>query len=1493
MGSTDCGISREQHAPPAVLTYLKFSVLTEADIQNLSVLEVDGGADITNAKLGLPNEASECSTCGATDLKSCDGHFGVIKLRTDIFHPYYAPELVKILNSICPGCKCSKSEVRTKGPPRGNTSKVATDLSNSCNYCGGNSENFYPLVTFKLASRNAYGKVGSVIVEVNEKLPKKFKTQKLSDVLPPDFWKFIERDPSQEDISLDPNRRYLSPPQVYYLLKDVNPKSIEKLVRRRESLFLTCLPVTPNGNRLMETMNKVIFDERTKSYKRLADFNGLASDFGLRVRDCLGGSKIHSASSSDVDIKSGLKWIKDVVLAKRTDHSFRMVVVGDPNIKFGEIGISRRICQWLMVSETFSNYNQEKLHACCNWSLLETGEFRIRRRGDLITLKDVNALEMGDTVYRHLDEGDIVLVNRPPSIHQHSLIALSVRVLPMDSVVSLNPVCCSPLRGDFDGDCLHGFIPQSIRSTVELRELVAINHQLVDGQNGRNLLSLCHDSLTAAYLLRKKDIFLNKIEMQQLEMLCTRPFEDPAFRDYGRPAVLKASPDKIPLWTGKQLFGMLFPLCFEYDSPSNSVHFRDDSPSNSVRIREGEIMYSSLESSWLQNTDGNIFSSLVRSYGCKALDILFSVQGVLLEWISMRGFSVSLSDLYLCSDSYSRRKMLKEVYSGLDEAEQSFHTKQMMVDPTIKNILIHNEDNKKFEVLEVGNASHSKEVSDLNRLSVGAFKEVFRDLQSQILHYSDENNSLLAMVRAGSKGNLLKLVQQGVTLGLQHSSLPLSFSVPCKPSVISGSVARDTYPSSENSVPYAVVASSFLDGLNPMECFMHSVSSRSTSFADNADVPGTLHRNIMFYMRDLYLAYDGTVRNLNGNQLVQFSYGVSWSSDGCFEENAYNSLDFGGPVGSLAACSISEAAYSALDQPISTLESSPLLDLKKLLESSHKKKVVNQTVSLFLSKNLARWLYGFEYGAIKVKNHLERVLFSDVVTTVMITPVQQSERDKGLAHEGRSGYVTEPNHNRPWICHFHLCMEEMNKRGLNLHQVRYVLERECASTGEKPEFGFSKMQILCGSCLDIDQEGDFAPCITVAPGVFTGSPIPLDTFRNSVIPFLLRRVIKGFSEIKKVDISWNDKADASKSGNNSTGELYLTVHLDRTPKNKGEKKSSETFKNEKCLSLLMNRCLQIMDLIDWQRSSPNHIPDIYCAFGIDCARGYFLRSLKMAVSDIGKPILPEHLLLVADCLSVTGEFIGLNAKGIEKQRDLASVSSPFTQACFSRPESCFIKAAKAGAEDCLLGALDAAAWGKIVPLGTGGQFDISYSGKAHELTEPMDVYGTLSGPVSPKRKDAEIWLPMDDKDTCGKGGKESMFMNSFPILKEQKSGRDLRRLLVKRFHSMNFILQMIISLRHMLHNKYSINTHLGEEDEKRVMEALHYHPRSVEKIGSGVKNIKVDYHPTYTTSRCFFVVREDGSVEDFSYNKCVAGAITSHDLPADFVHRLCKAFPKK
>lgn len=58
--------------------------------------------------------------------------------------------------------------------------------------------------------------------------------------------------------------------------------------------------------------------------------------------------------------------------------------------------------------------------------------------------------------------------------------------------------------------------------------------------------------------------------------------------------------------------------------------------------------------------------------------------------------------------------------------------------------------------------------------------------------------------------------------------------------------------------------------------------------------------------------------------------------------------------------------------------------LQKVLESGVRKSSGEKTASMFLSKMLGRWAYGFEYGALEVKNHLERLLFSDLVSEVMI-----------------------------------------------------------------------------------------------------------------------------------------------------------------------------------------------------------------------------------------------------------------------------------------------------------------------------------------------------------------------------------------------------------------------------------------------------------------------------------------------------------------------------
>ncbi|PSR91523.1 DNA-directed RNA polymerase IV subunit like [Actinidia chinensis var. chinensis] len=1422
-------LSLEQQVPSGVLTGINISILNDTDAEKVSVLSIETASEVTDPKLGVPNPTSQCATCGAKDVKSCEGHFGVIKFPFTILHPYFISETAQILNKICPGCKSIR-----RAKPKVTGSKRQP---RNCRYCDGGFRDYYPQMNFKVSSNDVFGKT-AIIVEVKERFSKKSENRSSGEVLASDYWDIIPKDVQQEESSMKPNRRILSHAQVYHMLKDVDPKFLNECVVKKHSLFLNCFLVTPNCHRVSEFRQHVVFDGRTRAFKKLVSFRGTANELSLRVLDSLRTSKIHSEKPSATDIApsstSGLKHIKELLLGKRSDHVFRMVIVGDPNIKLSEIGIPCHIAERLHVSEHLNSWNSEKLNTCCNLRILEKGEIFVRRKDNLLRVTSMDKLQIGDTVYRPLNDGDIVLINRPPSIHQHSFIALSVKVLPINSVLSINPLVCSPFRGDFDGDCIHGYVPQSIDSRIELQELVALDKQLINGQSGRNLLSLSHDSLTAAHLVVEDGVVLNLHQMQQLQMFCPRQIQLPAIVK----APLKANPPNTCFWSGKQLFSLLLPPDFDYDFPSNDV-----------RICNGELLSSTDGSSWLRDGEGNLLDCIVKRCQGKSLDFLHAAQEVLCEWLSMRGLSVSLCDLYLSSDSYSRENMIGEVSYALQEAERISHTKLLMVDSK-RDFLIGSEES--IDAVDFGaeRMCYEKQKSAaLSQVSVSGFKQVFWDIQNLIYQYANTDNSLVAMLKAGSKGNLLKLVQHSMCLGLQHSLVPLSFRMPHQLSCAawndhkapaSSHATRDNPECTRRFIPCAVVENSFLSGLNPLECFAHAVTTRDISFSDNADLPGTLNRRLMFFMRDLYLGYDGTVRNSYGNQLVQFSYSIkdtvsNNSTDGSFGDSTCGAMG-SEPVGSLAACAISEAALSLVQLAAG---------LKKVLECGVKKSTGDKTASLFLSKKLGRWTHGFEYAALEVQSHLERLLLSDIVSNVMIF------------------FYLKPSSSRrtcPWVCHFHISKEMAKRRRLNVRSIVDALYMQWNSSGTKSKTNIPKLQITSEVCsvADAKKENNAIICITVTlvDGA-RNSGIQLDNLQDVVIPYLLGTVVKGFPEFKKVDILWKELPNASRS-HRSPGELYLRVFM------------SEECERKRFWSGLVDSCLEIMDMIDWERSHPDDIHDLTLAYGIDVARQYFLTRLKFAISDTGKTILPEHLLLAADCLSSTGEFVALNAKGLADQRKRMSVSAPFTQACFSNPADCLIKAAKKGVLDNLQGSIDALSWGKMPSIGTGGRFDIIYSGKGHELAKPEDVYKMLGSHVSSHEQNVKVKVPDERNGMSDKWYPRPLRTNGDSFLKGHKSLEISK--MIRSFISLKDVLKMSQALQCML-KSYPINHRLSEVDKSIAMMALYFHPRRNEKIGSGAQEIKVGYHSEHDNSRCFFVVRIDGTVEDFSYHKCVHRAL--------------------
>lgn len=582
----------------------------------------------------------------------------------------------------------------------------------------------------------------------------------------------------------------------------------------------------------------------------------------------------------------GVRWLKDTLLSKKTDHVFRMIMIGDPKIKLGEVGISAEVANNLLITEQANSYNLEKLRKVFGKCFI-TKEIRVRRDRKLITLKKNNEIQIGDIVYRPVENGDIVLINRPPSVHQHSLIGLTVNILPTENVLSINPVNCIPLLGDFDGDCLHGYVPQSLACRAELRNLVSIDNQLFNSQDGRSLVSLSHDSLLAACLLTRRDTYVSKYKFQQLEMFCSTQSE----------TIRNGT-----LSTGLQLFCSCLPPDMNF-----GLFLKMDIVSGC------DVLVCPSTSQWLKSGKTGIFYHIFRKYGKRGLEYLFRAQETLCEFLTLRGLTVSISDLYLSPDSNSRKILQEEIDVAIEEAEDALKCKQLVLNPEMVPFLMSSDYKQEdFTNLFSDNLSVTK-------ISIRVFKDVFSDITKLARLHVRKDNSILEMINSGGKMNLAKLVHQTLCLGLQLPVRKFPFTIPSNLNCVSWNNHKAMVEPGQSS--YAVIRSSFLDGLNPLECLLHSISGRA-NFSDNAEVPGTLNRELMYYLRDLYTAYDGSVRDAYG-QIVQFSYG----DDDTDEFYGQNDV-IGAPVGAWAASAVSEAAYGALDCPVSGLEQSPLMHLK-------------------------------------------------------------------------------------------------------------------------------------------------------------------------------------------------------------------------------------------------------------------------------------------------------------------------------------------------------------------------------------------------------------------------------------------------------------------------------------------------------------------------------------------------------------------------------------
>ncbi|GAB2275314.1 hypothetical protein Dimus_010075 [Dionaea muscipula] len=885
---------------------INFSMASESEILKASEVEIYRGAyydtqkkpianGLLDPKMGPANKQSGlCATCHGS-FDNCPGHYGCLTLVLPVFHIGYFGTVLDILKCICKCCSHVLLEdkerrdllkkmrspnldvLRKNAMKKKMVSKCATK-SIKCFRCG--------YINGKVKRRRP----GLLILH---DLPRS------SDNHQDERMKELKASNNQPSI--------LTPVKVLSLFKKMEDQDCELLYLhgRPEKLLITNVPVPPislrpsvfvdggmsNENDITERLKLIIqtnaglrqeLEEARPTSKRLAQWDTLQVEVAKYVNsDARLGEppekKVYSGFVQRLKGKNGR--FRGNLSGKRVEYTGRTVISPDPNLKITEVAIPNRMALILTYPERVTLHNIEKLRQCVRNGPKKYPGARLIKELDG-TLRDLSfsqkrtadELKFGFIVHRHLEDGDIVLFNRQPSLHRMSIMCHRARIMPWRTL-RFNESVCNPYNADFDGDEMNMHVPQTEQARTEALMLMGVQNNLCTPKNGVVLVASTQDFLTSSFLITKKDTFYDRATFA---LLCSYMGDGIDLVDLPTPALLKP----IELWTGKQLFNVLLRPHAEmgvyvtlvvkekvFTKPDARLKARNEKgeiagiigrpddigweamcPNDGcVYFRNSELISGQLGKATLGNGNKNgLYSVLLRDYNAHAAAACMNRLAKLsARWIGDHGFSIGIDDVQPGKHlSEQKDKKISGGYVDCENLILSYNSGELRLSPGYSAA----------ETLEM------KITETLNKIRETTSDDCMKGLHS--------GNSPLIMSRCGSKGSPINISQMVVCVGQQ---------------AVGGRRAPDGFiqrslphfpQNSKSAQAKGFVANSFYSGLTATEFFFHTMGGREglvDTAVKTADT-GYMSRRLMKGLEDLAVYYDMTVRS-SGGTIIQFFYG--------------------------------------------------------------------------------------------------------------------------------------------------------------------------------------------------------------------------------------------------------------------------------------------------------------------------------------------------------------------------------------------------------------------------------------------------------------------------------------------------------------------------------------------------------------------------------------------------------------------------------------------
>ncbi|KAK3191831.1 hypothetical protein K4F52_002257 [Lecanicillium sp. MT-2017a] len=581
------------------------------------------------------------------------------------------------------------------------------------------------------------------------------------------------------------------------------------------------------------------------------------------------------------------------MMGKRVNYAARSVISPDPNIETNEIGVPPVFAKKLTYPEPVTSHNfRDMQQAVINGVDKWPGAFAIENEnGQIVSLRNKSVDERislanqllaptnssaartrNKKVHRHLTNGDVVLMNRQPSLHKPSIMGHRVRVLPGEKTIRMHYANCNTYNADFDGDEMNMHFPQNEIARAEALQLADTDHQYVSGTAGNPLRGLIQDHISVSVALCNRDTLFNRADYQQLVYTGLRPESGHILGERLQlvpPAVIKPR----CLWTGKQVITTILknirpPNCgglsMKGGTQLKAEQWGKGSEEGTVLIQDGEFITGILDKSQIGSSSGGLVHAIHEVYGPAVAGKLLSCFGrMLTRYLSMRAFSCGMDDLRLTAEGERMRK--QELRSadqiGLDIASEYVSLKDQ-TDPAHPILLERLEevlrDDSKQEGLDLLMNQGSRAITD----------NVQKACVPNGLEKPFPRNQMQAMTTSGAKGSRVNASLISCNLGqqvLEGRRVPL---------MVSGKTLPCFKPFETHVRAGGYIVNRFLTGIRPQEYYFHHMAGREglIDTAVKTSRSGYLQRCVVKGMEGLSVAYDTTVRDADGS-MVQFLYG--------------------------------------------------------------------------------------------------------------------------------------------------------------------------------------------------------------------------------------------------------------------------------------------------------------------------------------------------------------------------------------------------------------------------------------------------------------------------------------------------------------------------------------------------------------------------------------------------------------------------------------------